>query len=100
MIRLVVLLLIIAGVAGYFTKPDEATMRQGADAVLQNPQDLGQGIQSIGAGIAGDRAYDNYYVAAKYTVSLNNDPVVQCWGYFKQVTCNRVEHADSGSTTH
>ena len=98
MIRLVVLLLIIAGVAGYFTRPDEAKMRQGADAVLQNPQDLGEGLQNIGAGIAGDRAYDNYYVAAKYTVSLNNDPVVQCWGYFTQVSCSRV--ADSGNTTH
>jgi hypothetical protein len=98
MLRLVLLLLIIAGVAGYFTRPDEAKMRQGADAVLQNPQDLGEGLQSIGAGIAGDRAYDNYYVAAKYTVSLDHDPVVQCWGYFTQVSCSRVEHAQSSSS--
>lgn len=100
MIRLVVLLLIIAGVAGYFTRPDEAKMRQGADAVLSNPQDISQGLQSIGAGVAGDRAYDNYQVAAKYTISLDHNPVVQCWGYFTQVSCNRVEHSDSGSTTH
>lgn len=98
MIRLVVLLLIIAGVAGYFTRPDEAKMRQAADAVLSNPQDISQGLQSIGAGVAGDRAYDNYQVAAKYTISLDHDPVVQCWGYFTQVSCNRV--ANSGSTTH
>ena len=100
MLRLVLLLIIIAGVAGYFTRPDEATMRHSADAVLSNPQDISEGLQSIGAGVAGDRAYDNYYLAAKYTISLNNDPVVQCWGYFQQVSCSRVAQHDSGSATH
>ena len=32
MIRLLVLLLIIAGVAGYFTRPQEAVLREAADA--------------------------------------------------------------------
>ena len=98
MLRLVLLLIIIAGVAGYFTRPDEAKMRSAADAVLQNPSNISEGLQSIGAGVAGDRAYDNYYVAAKYTISLDHDPVVQCWGYFTQVSCTRVEN--SGNTTH
>lgn len=99
MIRLVVLLLIIAGVVGYFTRPDEAKMRQAADAVLSNPQNVSEGLQSIGAGVAGDRAYDNYQVAAKYTISLDHDPVVQCWGYFTQVSCNRVQNASGGSSS-
>jgi hypothetical protein len=95
MLRLVLLLIIIAGVAGYFTRPDEAKMREGAEAELSNPQNIEQGFESLGAAVAGDRAYDNYYVAARYTVALNNEPVVQCWGAFTQVKCDRVAGGDS-----
>jgi hypothetical protein len=93
MLRLVLLLIIIAGVAGYFTRPDEAAMRAGADAVLSDPQTISQGLESFGASVVGDRQYDNYYVASRYTVSLDNTPVVQCWGAFQQVKCDRVEQA-------
>lgn len=98
MLRLVLLLIIIAGVAGYFTRPDEATMRQSADAVLSDPANISQGLESIGASIAGDRHYDNYYVASKYSVTLDDNPVVECWGYFKQVSCNRVQQAQGTSS--
>jgi hypothetical protein len=91
MLRLVLLLLIVAGVAGYFTRPDEPTMRQAADAVLSDPQNISQGLESIGATVAGDRNYSNYYVAAKYDVTLDGAPVVSCWGAFTQVQCNRAE---------
>lgn len=97
MIRLLVLLLIIAGVAGYFTRPQEAAMREAAEAVLQDPQNISQGLESIGATLAGDRAYSDYYVVTKYVVSLNGDPVVQCWGYFQQANCTRVEQAQAAS---
>lgn len=97
MLRLVLLLLIIAGVAGYFTRPDEATMRHAADEMLSDPATISQGLESIGATVAGDRAYDNYYVGAKYTVSLDSNPVVTCWGAFQQVKCDRA--AASGSTS-
>ncbi|GAM98554.1 hypothetical protein U91I_02189 [alpha proteobacterium U9-1i] len=99
MIRLLVLLLVIAGVAGYFTRPDEATMRAGADAVLEDPQNISQGLESIGATLAGDRAYSDYYVATKYVVTLSGDPVVQCWGYFQQVSCSRVVQAAADSAS-
>jgi hypothetical protein len=88
--RFILLLVIIAAVAGYFTRPDEAKMREAANAVLNDPHNVSEGIQGLGATIAGDRSYDNYYVAAKYTVILNNDPVVTCWGAFTQVQCNRA----------
>lgn len=91
MLRLILLLIIIAGVAGFFTRPDEAAMREAADVVLNEPQNVSEGLESIGAAIAGDRAYDNYYVAARYTVALDGDPVVQCWGAFTQVKCDRVQ---------
>jgi hypothetical protein len=101
MIRLVVLLLIIAGVAGYFTRPDEAKMRQAAEAALSGSNNP---ISAIGDAIVsgvGDRSYDNYYVASKYTIaSAVGRPGVQCWGYFTQVSCSRVEQTDSGATTH
>jgi len=96
MIRLILLLLIVGGVAGYFTKPDEAAMRAGADAVLENPSDIGEGLESVGAALAGDRAYTNYYVAAKYDVTLDGTPVVSCWGAFTQVQCSRQEDTRTG----
>ncbi|PZO50959.1 MAG: hypothetical protein DCF16_12200 [Alphaproteobacteria bacterium] len=96
MVRLILLLLIVAGVAGYFTKPDEATMRAGADAVLSDPGSISEGLESVGATIAGDRAYNDYYVAAKYDVTLDGTPVVSCWGAFQQVQCSRVEDTRTG----
>lgn len=89
--RWLLLLIVIAGVAGYFTRPSEATMREAAESVLGEPQNLRQGFESIGASIAGDRLYTNYYVAAKYTVSLSGDELVSCWGAFTQVQCDRPD---------
>jgi len=103
MLRLVLLLLIVAGVAGYFTKPDEATMRAAADAVLQQSTedaasnlDLGGVAEGAAVALAGDRAYSNYYVAAKYDVSLDGQPVVTCYGAFTQAQCSRVEDTRTG----
>lgn len=90
MMRLVLLLVVIAGVAAFFTRPDEPKMREAADAVLSDPQDISQGIESVGAAIAGNRSFDNYYVVARYNVSLDNNPVVTCWGAFTQVQCTRA----------
>lgn len=95
MLRLVLLLLILAGVAAFFTRPDEAAMRQSAEAVLNDPQNISEGLESFGAAVAGDRAYDNYYLAARYRVTLDNQPVVECWGAFTQVQCNRAERSQA-----
>lgn len=89
MLRLVLLLLVIAGVAAFFTRPDEPKMREAADAVLSDPQNISQGIESIGASVLGDRNFTNYYLASKYVVTLDNEPVVTCWGAFTQVQCSR-----------
>jgi hypothetical protein len=103
MIRLIVLLLIIAGVAGYFTRPDEATMRSAADAVMQQSTeeaagnlDLGGVAEGAAVALAGDRAYTNYYVAAKYDVTLDGQPIVSCWGAFTQAQCTRQEDTRTG----
>ena len=96
MLRIVLLLLIIAGVAGYFTKPEESVMREAADAVLSDPSNISEGLESVGATLAGDRAYSNYYVAAKYDVTLDGTPVVSCWGAFQQVKCDRQPDTRTG----
>jgi hypothetical protein len=90
-VRWIILLLILAGVAGYFTRPEEPAMRTAAEAVLGDPSTLGELMQGVGAQVAGDRQYTNYYVASKYTVSLGENPVVECWGAFTQVQCKRIE---------
>ncbi|MGD9966649.1 MAG: hypothetical protein AB7T59_09030 [Hyphomonadaceae bacterium] len=92
----ILLLLVIAGVAGYFTRPDEAVMRERADAVLSDPQNVSEGFESLGASLAGERAYSNYYVAAKYVVTLDSQPVVNCWGAFTQVQCSRAADTRTG----
>lgn len=97
MIRIVVLLLIIAGIAGYFTRPGEPVMREAADAVLADPQNISQGLETVGAALAGNRLYNNYYVASKYTVTLDNRVLVECWGAFQQVQCNRPTAAAAAS---
>lgn len=91
MMRLVLLLVVVAAVAAFFTRPNEEAMRQGAEAVLDEPQSLSEGLESLGATLVGDRTYDNYYLAARYRVVLDGQPVVECWGAFAQVQCNRAE---------
>ncbi|MFZ2029109.1 MAG: hypothetical protein WAU68_02285 [Vitreimonas sp.] len=95
-----ILLIIIAGIAGYFTRPDEAKMREAANALLSSPNNISQGVESLGASLAGERSYDNYYVAARYRVILNNDPVVTCYGAFTQVQCSRGASSSSSSGAH
>ena len=98
MVRLLFLLIIVAGVAGYFTRPDEAKMRTAAEAVLNQPANLGQAMETVGAAVAGERQYNNYYVAAKYVVNVGEDPVVECWGAFTATNCRRVETAQASSS--
>ena len=90
MLRLVLLLLVVVAVAAFFTRPDEPKMREAADAVLSDPQNIGQVIEGGVAALAGDRNYTNYYLASRYVVTLNNEPVINCWGAFTQVQCSRA----------
>jgi hypothetical protein len=97
MVRLLFLLIIVAGVAGYFTRPDEPKMRTAAEAVLNDPATLGQLMEGVGAAVAGQRRFDDYYVATKYVVTIGENPVVECWGAFTQTRCTRVENAQAAS---
>lgn len=88
MLRLVLILLVIVGVAAFFTRPQEAAMREEANAVLNDPEHTNM-LEGVGGLVAGERAYSNYYLAAKYTVALADRTLVECWGAFTQVQCNR-----------
>ena len=85
----IIICLIIAGVAGYFTRPEELAMREAANAAARPATSL-KGFASIGATVAGDRVYSNYYVASKYSVALDGRTLVDCWGAFTQVKCDRA----------
>jgi hypothetical protein len=98
MLRLVLLLVAVAGVAAFFTRPDEGKMRETADAMLSDPQNLGQAIEGGVAALAGNRDYTNYYLASRYLVTIDNDPVVTCWGAFTKVQCSRAADEPAEST--
>lgn len=83
------LVLVGACVAGYLTRPDEAAQRAAADAVLRDPQNISEGMQGLGATLAGDRMFFDYYVMTKYTVKLDGKPIVECLGAFTKTKCTR-----------
>lgn len=89
MFRIIILVLIIAGVAAYFTRPQAPAMEAAANEVLSSPGNLEQGLQGIGAAVAGNRAFTDYFVATRYVVTLNDRVLVTCWGAFQQTQCDR-----------
>lgn len=94
MFRLLLLFLIIAGVAGYFTKPTEAQHQAAVNALLEQAReaaisdiDLGGLVESSVAQLTQEGVYADYYVASRYTVRSGDNPVADCWGAFSQVRC-------------
>lgn len=101
MFRFLMLLLVIAGVAAYFTKPTEAQHREAVNATLQQIQDraasnldLGGMLQTGIAQLSQDGVYTDYYLASKYTVEVNGATLAECWGAFSQVRCAPKVGAD------
>lgn len=97
MLRLVLLIIVIAAVAGYFTKPTEAAMREAASVAVGDAAEdaLSNGnvmdaIRGGAAHVSADGVYQDYYVAAKYASPAEGTPLVECWGAFTKVMCNRV----------
>ncbi len=94
MFRFLLLLLVMAGVGGYFTKPTEAQHREAALAMLESLQgeaisniDLGALIEASLARFGDEGRFQDYYVASRYTVEVNDRAVADCWGAFTQVRC-------------
>lgn len=98
MFRIGTLVVIAAvGAAAYFTRPDETAQRAAADAVLKDPQSITEGLQGLGATLGGDRVFHDYYVVTNYSVNLDNKPIVDCWGGFTQVKCERKNNGAASS---
>lgn len=94
MFRFLLLLLVLAGIAGYFTKPTEAQHRDAARATLEQLQheaisnmDIGGLVESSVARFGDEGRFQDYYVASRYTVEVSERPVADCWGAFTQVRC-------------
>lgn len=97
MFRFLLLLLILASVAGYFTNPDEAAHRAAANEVLSAQADaaaenfdLGGLIETGAASLTQNGGYQNYYVVSSYRLDAGDEPYVECWGAFTRVICRRV----------
>jgi hypothetical protein len=95
MLRIVLLLLVVAGFAGYFTRPQEPAMRDAADAVLRDINSGGDLVDAAQALIVGDRQFSDYYVVTKYVVSAGDTALVNCWGAFTQTQCSRVRTTEA-----
>lgn len=102
----VLLLLIIVGLAAYFTVPARAAHEEAARALMQASaqertqqieQQAGISLDSIvdfATGfIAGQGRYENYYVASKFTADMPGSAYLECWGAFTFVQCRPVDRA-------
>jgi hypothetical protein len=94
MFRSLGLLVVLAGIAGYFTKPTEAQHRDAARATLEQIQqdafsnlDIGALVDSSIARLGDEGRFQDYVVASRYTVEVNQRPIADCWGAFTQVRC-------------
>lgn len=95
------LLLILAGVAAYFTNPTRAALEAQARVTLQDyhpPEAAAQSgdlvqntIGFVRGMLAGQGSYQNFYVASKYTVDMPGVQFLECYGAFTVVRCKVVE---------
>jgi hypothetical protein len=99
MFRILIVLILIAGVAGYFTKPAEAELRSAAEHTLAaqrdeavSNMDLGGMISSGAASVFGEGHFDDWLVMTHYSQTLNAKPYVDCYGAFKQTQCTLAPH--------
>jgi hypothetical protein len=96
------LILIIAAVAAYYTNPPRSKFEAEARAEIQaqaaiarnDPQAARPGAVSLDdivgyvrGMIAGQGSYENYYVAGRYTIDMPGPDYLECYGAFTLVKC-------------
>lgn len=91
-------LIILAVVAAYLLKPSLPTHQAAADAWLENAQadaasrlNLGDLLSAGAAATFRSGTYEDLIVLSRYTITLGDEPFLQCWGVFGHVSCNRVD---------
>lgn len=93
--RWILLLLVIAGVAAYFTNPKEAAFVEPARVAAGNVGEaqledgnIGEAIESGLEHVGGTGEFKNMYLFSTYAMPTAADPTVRCWGAFTQVQCS------------
>jgi len=98
------LLLILIGVAAYFTVPTQAAHEAAAQAFLQaRAQEQTDAVEQQAPGlsldsvvdfvtgmVAGQGRYESYYLVSKYTVDMPGAAYLECYGAFTLVRCSEA----------
>jgi hypothetical protein len=101
------LLLVIIGVAAYFTVPTREAHEAAAQAFLEGKaqeQGLAGGadqapapglsldgvVDFVTGMVAGQGRYESWYVASKYTVDMPGSAYLECYGAFTFVRCSEA----------
>lgn len=104
------LLLILAGVAAYFTVPPRETHEEAARAFLETrAQEQTAAIEQQAPGLsldgvvdfvtgmmAGQGRYENLYLVSKFTMDMPGSAYLECYGAFTFVRCQEVNRAAQG----
>lgn len=96
------LLLIIAGIAAWYTNPTRDAHEEQARVLLD------EGAPAPSAGftlddvigyakgmLAGEGRYESYFLASKYTVDMPGSSFVECYGAYTFVNCRVVEPSEA-----
>lgn len=98
------LILILAGVAAYFTVPTREAHEAAARVVLEGERapsadgglTLDDVVGYVKGMMAGEGRYENFYLVSKYTVDMPGASYVECYGAFTLVQCREVAPGAGG----
>ncbi|HEV7691831.1 MAG TPA: hypothetical protein VGO52_13435 [Hyphomonadaceae bacterium] len=79
--RFLLLLIIIAGVAGYFTRPNADAHWKTVAALIRDGDIDGGELSKRSA------KFTDYYVTTKYLFSVEAQARAECWGAFTRFLC-------------
>lgn len=89
-------LLVIAALAAVFTNPSADKLNAAADASIRGVTEAAVENVDIGGALRGavsegaTGAYDNYFVVSRLSKPAGDNPLVECWGAFTQVSCSKI----------
>jgi hypothetical protein len=89
---LVLVLLVIAGVGGFLSRPDIEAQRKHADEVLKENRS-GDAIGDLIGAVFSNRndTFEDLMVATKLTTKDGDKVMLECWGAYTQFFCVRPE---------
>ena len=90
--------IVLVLIAGFFLKPSLAEHQKAADAWLEAAQsdaasklNLGDLFSAGAASAFHSGIYEDDIFFSRYTVTVGDEPYLRCWGFFKYVTCHKVD---------